>query len=267
MLRWVGGKTRLLPELVARMPKRYGTYYEPFVGGGALFFRLAPERAVLADANADLILFYETVRADVEALIGLLEGHRTKHSKAYYYQIREDYNARTISDRESTSRYKYLNATCFNGLWRVNKSGAFNVPMGDLKTPNICDVAALRAASLTLREVELRHEDFLVSTCDAMAGDFVYFDPPYVPLNPTSNFTTYTADGFGLEQQRELAATAFDLVERGVQVMLSNSDTPIVRELYRDFRIDTVRCGRSINSNGARRGAVNELIITGGYDY
>lgn len=264
IIRWAGGKTRLLPELLARMPAQYGRYYEPFAGGAALFFRLVPERAVLADLNLDLVTVYSVVKLDVEGLIRCLEHHANCHSRDYYYAERERWNEWTpgsCSGAERAASFIYLNKTCFNGLWRVNRDGGFNVPMGKYKKPAICVPNALRAASRALAQAEVRHGRYENSLDDAQPGDFVYFDPPY-----DGTFTAYTADAFGPDQQRELAEAARALVGYGVQVMLSNSDTPFVRELYADFRVDTVQCGRGINSDTTKRGAVNELIITGGYE-
>jgi DNA adenine methylase len=267
VVKWVGGKTKLLPELLARMPVRFGRYYEPFAGGAALFFRVAPERAVLADSNSDLIGLYTCLAGDVAGVTRRLEHHRAAHSEAHYYATRTRWNDREASwvsaDRAAT--FIYLNKTCFNGLWRVNRAGAFNVPIGRYTDPPICVPQALRAASALLARAVLRCADYRAAIADARRGDFVYFDPPYDPVAPTANFTSYTTDAFGAGDQRALADVARGLVGRGCQVMLSNSDTPFIRSLYKGFRIDRVKCGRAINSNAARRGEVDEVIITAGY--
>ncbi len=267
VIKWVGGKTKLLNELIPRMPDRFGRYFEPFAGGAAMFFRVAPERAVLADSNTDLIGLYRTIAKDVALVIRRLQYHRDHHSQDHYYLVRERWNDREINwtsaDRAAT--FIYLNKTCFNGLWRVNRSGEFNVPIGRYTDPPICVPDALRAAHGVLARAELRCGDYRMAVDDAAKTDFVYFDPPYDPLTPTASFTSYTSNVFGPDQQQELADTARRLVARGCRVMLSNSDTPFVRSLYRGFKIDRVKCSRAINSNAARRGEVDEVIVMGGY--
>jgi DNA adenine methylase len=265
IVKWVGGKTKLLPELRARAPKKYGTYYEPFVGGGALFFSLAPERAVLGDMNGALIDTYRTVVSDVEPVIKRLEGHkRHHHRERYYYEVRDWWNERkwTTDEVGTAAAFIYLNKTCFNGLWRVNRDGGFNVPRGDYANPTILNAVGLRAASGVLGRARLMVNEYDATTAEAVAGDFIYFDPPYDPVSKTSNFTSYTKDMFGKKQQEQLAEHARQLRARGVQVMLSNNDTEFVRSLYQDFCVDNVKCGRSINSKGDKRGAVDEVIIT-----
>ena len=267
VVKWVGGKSKLLPELTARLPERFGRYFEPFVGGAALFFRLAPQRAVLSDSNPDLIGLYTCVRADVAGVIKKLEHHRAAHSEAHYYATRTRWNdrERSWSSAERAATFIYLNKTCFNGLWRVNRSGAFNVPIGRYTDPPICVPDALRAASRALAGASLRCGDYQAAAAEAERGDFLYFDPPYDPLTPTASFTSYTADAFGPDDQRALAELARGLVARGCKVMLSNSDTPFVRSLYKGFKIDRVKCARAINANAQRRGEVDEVIVTGGY--
>jgi DNA adenine methylase len=267
VVKWVGGKTKLLPALTARMPDHFERYYEPFAGGAALFFRVAPERAVLADSNPDLIGLYTCLTRDVAGVIRKLEHHRTAHSEDHYYTTRTRWNDRerswTTADRAAT--FIYLNKTCFNGLWRVNRSGAFNVPIGRYTDPPICVPDALQAASALLGRATLRCADYRAAIGDARRGDFLYFDPPYDPVTPTANFTSYTAGSFGAEDQRALADAARGLVGRGCRVMLSNSDTPFIRSLYKGFGIERVKCARAINSNAAKRGDVDEVIMTGGY--
>ncbi len=267
VIKWVGGKTKLLSELIARLPERFNRYYEPFIGGAALFFRLAPRKAVLADTNADLIALYSAIAADADAVIRRLQYHRTAHDEKHYYAMREKWNQfhATWSDAERAAAFIYLNKTCFNGLWRVNRSGGFNVPMGRYTDPPICVPDTLRAAQAVLVHAELRHADYQTSVKDAARGDFLYFDPPYDPLTPTASFVSYSADGFGPDDQQELGETARKLVARGCQVMLSNSDTTFIRSIYKGFQIDRVKCSRAINSNAAKRGDVDEVIITGGY--
>nr|HEX4314239.1 DNA adenine methylase [Kofleriaceae bacterium] len=265
VVKWVGGKTKLLHELLARMPERYGRYFEPFAGGAALFFRVSPERAVLSDANSDLIGLYRSLAGDVASVIRRLERHRTEHDSRHYYAMRERWNDPEASwpAADRAAAFIYLNKTCFNGLWRVNRSGAFNVPIGSYADPPICVPDALRAASAALARADLRCGDYQAAVRDAARGDFIYFDPPYDPVSSTANFTSYGPDGFGPDDQRALADTARDLVARGCRVMLSNSDTPFIRSLYKGFRVDRVKCSRAINSNAARRGDVDEVIVTG----
>jgi DNA adenine methylase len=265
IVKWVGGKTRLLPELLARMPAQFGRYYEPFAGGAALFFRVAPTRAVLGDDNADLVNLYRTVGRNVEDVIRRLAVHRRHHDEAHYYDLRTRWNDAGVSwtPVDRAAAFVYLNKTCFNGLWRVNRAGHFNVPIGRYDDPPICATESLRAASTVLRRAELRRDHYRDTAADARAGDFLYFDPPYDPVTVTANFTSYTSGAFGPDDQRELAELARRLVARGCKVMLSNSDTAFVRSLYKGFRVDRVRCGRAINSNAGKRGDVDEVIIVG----
>jgi DNA adenine methylase len=267
VIKWVGGKTKLLPELLERMPERFNRYYEPFAGGAALFFRVSPASGVLNDYNPDLINLYKVLGRDVSSVIKRLEYYREHHSESHYYSVRERWNDReekwATADRAAT--FIYLNKTCFNGLWRVNRSGAFNVPIGRYVDPPICVPETLRAAHAVLARAELRNMDYRSAVDDAKRGDFIYFDPPYDPVTTTANFTSYTNSTFGPEQQKELAETARKLVARGCKVMLSNSDTPLIRQLYKGFTIDRVMVSRAINSNAAKRGEVAEVIATGGY--
>jgi DNA adenine methylase len=267
VIKWVGGKTRLLPELLARMPEKIGRYYEPFAGGAALFFRTAPRRAVLNDSNADLIALYTAVQTDVASVIRRLQHHRDAHDERHYYKTRSDWNEHHAqwADADRAATFIYLNKTCFNGLWRVNRSGDFNVPIGRYTDPPICVPDALRAAHAVLARAELRSTDYQQAVADASRGDFVYFDPPYDPVTPTANFVSYSAVGFTPDNQRELAECVRKLAARGCRVMLSNSDTPFIRSIYRGFTIDRVKCARAINSNAAKRGDVDEVIVTAGY--
>ena len=265
VVKWAGGKSRLLPELFARLPPSWGRYFEPFGGGAALFFALAPERGVLGDANADLVRMYRAIAADAGAVIRKLRSHARAHSVDYYYGARARWNARRASWAPATgaAAFIYLNKTCYNGLWRVNRAGGFNVPCGRYTNPPICVPDALLAAHRVLQRAELRCGDYRATVEDAERGDLVYLDPPYEPVTATASFTSYTAHAFGREDQRALAETARQLVRRGCHVVLSNSDTPFIRDLYAGFQLDAVRCPRSINSSADRRGAVSELIIVG----
>ncbi len=258
-LKWVGGKRQLVPELVARAPRSFGRYFEPFVGGGALFFHLLPREALLADANERLIRTYRAVRDDVEAVIDLLRGY--PYDSEFYYRLRETaVDAR--SDTEVAAWFIYLNRAGFNGLYRVNRGNRFNVSFGRYVNPTICDAENLRACSEALRGAELVVGDFASAVGDARRGDFAYFDPPYVPLSATSSFTSYASDGFGPDDQRRVRSTAEDLKKRGVRVLLSNSSAPFVRALYADgFILSEVSATRAVNCRADRRGSVKELLI------
>jgi DNA adenine methylase len=267
IVKWVGGKSKLLDELCARAPGTFERYFEPFLGGGALFFRLRPARASLSDRNEALIECYRAVRDEVDDVIDALVGHRVRHGREYYYETRDAWNAgmREATSAERAATFVYLNKTCYNGLWRVNSHGAFNVPMGRYERPAILDAAALRMAATALRGRDLHARAFDEVLDEAKAGDFVYFDPPYVPVGATADFTSYTAGRFGLADQERLAGVFRALAHRGCAVMLSNSDTPVVRQLYAGFRIDRVWCSRAVNSRADRRGEVAEVIVTSRY--
>lgn len=263
-LKWVGSKRVLVPELLKRIPEKFGRYYEPFVGGGSLFFALNPERAVLGDLNVDLIEVYRSITNDVEGVIRHLRRHARLHSSAHYYRTRELWNLRRASwpSSKRASAFLYFNKTGFNGLWRVNASGEMNVPMGRYDNPRICDAETLRSASEDLRRVELRAGDYKTTLADVGRGDIVYIDSPHDVRSKTSNFTTYAAKPFTAEDQAELAEVARRLACTGVDVVLSNADTPLIHKLYRGFKIERVNVPRLINSVAERRGAVAELIIT-----
>jgi DNA adenine methylase len=261
-LKWAGGKGRLLAQYAPYFPQNYGTYYEPFCGGGAVFFHLTPGRAVLSDINPELVNVYACVRDAVEDVIALLEEHAARHNEGHYYTVR-DQQPHALTPVERAARLIYLNHTCFNGLYRENASGAFNVPLGRYVNPTICDAANLRAARWALQSAETLNAPFDHVLQRAQHGDLVYFDPPYVPLSTTSSFTSYSRHAFGREEQVRLRDTFAALAQRGVQVMLSNSDTPFTRDLYRDFRIITISAARVINSRAERRGKISEILVLG----
>jgi DNA adenine methylase len=264
-VKWAGGKTQLLPELRKHVPPRFDRYFEPFVGGGALYFSLAPPEAVLVDSNADLIAAYEAIASSPNLLIRLLRSadeQYAQHGIEFYYRVRDVIPHETPLDR--ASRLIILNKTCFNGLYRVNKSGKFNVPAGKFKTPpTICDEENIRACSRRLQLASINCGDFEPHVQEAKRGDLCYFDPPYIPTSATADFTSYTADGFGYDDQARLRDCAASLKRRGVTVLLSNSDTPLARRLYdcSPFKVRRVEARRAINSKGGKRGAVGELII------
>lgn len=259
-LKWVGGKRQLLPVLRERMPATFGRYFEPFMGGAALFFDVRPARAVLGDANERLVRTYRAVRDDVEGVIEALGAYRYD---AEVYAAARDVDVDALSDVGVAAWFIYVHKTGFNGLYRVNRAGKFNVPFGRYTNPTICDAENLRACSAALRGVELRIGDFAETCAGAMAGDFVYFDPPYVPLSATSSFTAYAAAGFGADAQTRLRDTAAALLDRGVHILLSNSSAGLVRELYgvRPFDVTEVDATRSVNCQASKRGAIKELVI------
>jgi DNA adenine methylase len=258
-LKWAGGKGQLLAELRTLVPALRGRYFEPFLGGGALFFDLLPKRSVLSDVNAEIVACYATVRDCVDELIRSLKKHR--YDVDHYYAVR-DSDPAALSPVDRAARTIFLNKTGFNGLYRVNSSGKFNVPFGRYAKPLICDEPNLRACSAALAKTEIVTCDFEESASRAKRGDFVYFDPPYVPLSRTAAFTAYARGGFGRDQQQRLANVFDRLARRGVHVLLSNSDVPAIRELYADYRIDVVKAARAINSKGSRRGPVSEVLVT-----
>lgn len=267
IVKWAGGKSRLLDEIMLRRPLKVRRYFEPFVGGGAVFFRLAPAHSVISDCNPDLVNTYRCVAWHVEGVIRRLRNHREKHSEQHYYATRSRWNLRKgrQSDVDRAAMFIYMNKTCYNGLYRVNRKGLFNVPMGRYKDPQIFDPAALRTASHALQRATILEAGYQHVLDDAGRGDFVYFDPPYQPMSETANFTSYTADSFSEDDQRELARTARLLANKSCAVMVSNSDTPLIREIYKGFEIASVTCNRQINSRASSRGAVGEVIVTGGF--
>ena len=257
-LKWAGGKSKLMAQYEALFPAAFGCYFEPFLGSGAVFLRLQPPRAALSDSNPDLITCWQVVRDRVEELIANLGQHRV--DREYYYALRAQDPAR-LPVVEQASRLIFLNKTCFNGLYRVNRRGEFNVPFGDYKNPRIFEAGHLRALSALLAPVDLAVRPFDHVLKAARRGDFVYLDPPYFPLSATSSFTGYTGQAFGEDQQRYLAEVFRVLHARRCKLMLSNSDTPLVRELYRGFRQETVWAARAINSVASRRQPIRELVV------
>lgn len=265
-VKWVGGKRKLVPTLLDMIPS-FGQYHEPFVGGGAFFFGISQldvtgQWANLSDQNLRLIRTYRAIRDDLPGVLERLAVMADGHCKDLYYRVRDREIDRAEEDAEVAAWFIYLNRTGFNGLYRVNRSGRFNVPLGRYANPNICDVGNLTLVSQVLQNAEIRHEGFEAVFDRAESGDLVYFDPPYVPRSTTSSFTSYTAKGFNLPEHERLRDIARALKHKGVHVMLSNSDTPVVRELYsKGFEMEQVFMGRAINSRANNRGAVPELVI------
>ena len=258
-VKWAGGKRHILAELHRYLPRFCGRYFEPFVGGGAMFFSLQREGSHVSDMNGELINAYLMVKDRVEELIENLRQHR--NDEEYFYRVRR-WDPALLTPIQRASRFIFLNKTYYNGLYRVNQSGGFNVPFGRYEDPTICDVECLRTASAALGNAEVSECDFADAVAEAGEGDFVYLDPPYVPLSATSSFTAYTGNGFDSDDQQRLASVVRELSDRGCWVLANNSDTSLVRELYADFNINVVMASRSINSDGNGRGAVNELVIT-----
>ena len=267
VLKWVGGKRQLLPEIRKRVPAHYTKYYEPFVGGGAVLFDLQPENAVVNDINEELINLYNVVKHNVDELIENLGNH--VNDEAYFYKTRaldrDSKKYQEMTNTEKASRLHFLNKTCFNGLYRVNLSGQFNSPFGRYKKPNITNEVTLRAVSKYFNSANLEFKcgDFEESLKGIRKGSFVYFDPPYDPVSDISNFTGYAKGGFDRNEQIRLKELCDKLHSRGVKFLLSNSATEYILDLYKDdkYKIDIVKAKRSINSNGNKRGEVNEVLV------
>lgn len=266
VLKWVGGKRQLLQEIRSRRPNKFSTYYEPFLGGGAVFFDLVPQAAVLNDMNVELVNVYEVVRDSVDALIKLLKEY--KNEEAFFYNMRQ--KDRTdefdnFSPLERAARVIYLNKTCYNGLFRVNSQGEFNSPFGFYKTPNIVNEPVLRAVSemLSAGKYTFFKGDYKECLKGVRRGDFVYLDPPYDPVSSSASFTGYTQEGFNREKQECLFSTCCKLHEKGAKFMLSNSSTPFIHSLYKHegFHIELVQAKRNINAIGDKRGNVDEVLV------
>ncbi|MBN3881621.1 MAG: DNA adenine methylase [Nostoc sp.] len=266
-LKWAGGKSRLIQQYIPYFPKSYKNYYEPFLGGGAVFFYLQPSAAILTDINAELINTYCCVRDHVEELISLLKEHKNRHDKDYYYSVRDNHDGTEI---EKAARLIYLNKTCFNGLYRVNSQGKFNVPLGRYENPNICHENLLRVASEALSHAKIKQADFTeVLNHATSSDDFVFFDPPYHPISGTSYFTAYSQNCFSKKDQELLRDTCAELASRGVKVMVCNSDSEFIKHIYSDINFETskIKAARSINSNIKNRGLIDELLITSFKDF
>jgi DNA adenine methylase len=282
-VKWAGGKAQLLAQYEPYFPTSFGRYIEPFVGGGAVFFHLHNQgrldarpgmsqagQVTLADSLDELVNAYRVVQGQVGDLIAALQAHEPRKGEPdYYYELRgwdrrPDFSLRSPVER--AARFIFLNRVCYNGLYRVNSKGQFNVPFGRHTNPNVCDADNLRAVHWVLQGVELRVGDFEQCLEIAASGDFVYLDPPYHPLSETANFTSYTPAAFGLEEQKRLAHVFDQLDRRGCKVMLSNSDTSLIREMYRGHDLVPVQAIRSISRDGRGRGSVAELLVLNSYD-
>lgn len=268
IVKWVGGKRQLLPEIKENMPKSYSTYYEPFLGGGAVFFDELPKKAVVNDFNEELITTYKVIKNNKDALVEELYNHKAANNEDYFYSVREwdrleGYENR--SDVEVAGRFIYLNKTCYNGLYRVNQSGEFNTPFGRYKNPNIVNEVRIGALHnyLNNNDITFKNEDFEDAVKYIRKGAFVYFDPPYQPISSNSNYTGYTAGGFDEDDQIRLKKLCDKLNQRGVKFLLSNSNVPFIQNLYdeEDYEIKVVGANRAINSKGNKRGKVEEVLI------
>ena len=263
-LKWVGGKRQIIPAISKMLPKRIANYYEPFVGGGALFFHLQPKKAVINDFNEELINVYKIIKDNVEELIIDLKSH--KNESDYFYNIRSldrgnEYS--NLSNIQKASRVIFLNKTCYNGLYRVNSSGEFNSPFGKYKNPNIINEVTLRAVNryLNSNKINILNKDFEEVVRSIKKGEFVYFDPPYDPVSKSSNFTGYVQGGFDMQDQIRLRDLCEKLNQKGVKFLLSNSATPFIEDLYKDFEITYVKANRFINSNANKRGEIDEVLV------
>lgn len=262
VIKWAGGKRSLRVALLALAPPTYSTFYEPFLGGAAFFLALSPQAAVLGDANCELVFLYQAIRDEPRAVMDALDATKDRTLDEEFFYATRAILPETLSLVDRAARFIYLNKTCYNGLYRVNSRGQFNVPFGRYATrPGLYNRENLLRVSCMLRAATLRCGDFAEVLADAGEGDFVYLDPPYVPLTPTASFTRYTKGNFGLADQQRLAQTVRDLDARGCRVLLSNSDTPLVRELYAGFHLDEVYAPRNINSDPTARHKIRELAI------
>ena len=267
-VKWAGGKRQIIEKLKKYTPDEFNTYYEPFIGGGALLFELSPKRAVINDLNEELMNVYKCLCSEekFKKMCNILNHYEKEHNEEFYYEIRNkdrnkvSYNR--LSDYTKAARTVYLNKACFNGLYRVNSHNEFNVPFGKKEKVNTYEGGNLITISnyLTMNDIKIESVDFEESVKSASKGDFVYFDPPYD--SETETFNSYTETGFGKDEQRRLAKVFKELDKRGVYVMLSNHNTSLVNELYKDYNIHVIKAKRNINSNGKKRGKVEEVIIT-----
>jgi DNA adenine methylase len=263
-LKWAGGKRQLLAKIKEYMPEKYNRYYEPFVGGGALLFSLQPRIAVINDSNSELINCYQVIKDAVDELIEDLKNH--KNEAEYYYSIRDwdrnsDYQNKTKVQR--ASRIIYLNKTCYNGLFRVNSQGQFNVPFGRYKKPNFLEDGVLGAINkyLNNNKITILNSDFAESIKDSKKGDFIYFDPPYDPISETASFTGYDINKFNKNEQIRLKKTVDELSSKGCLVLLSNAATDFIQDLYKDYKVVKVSATRAINSQADKRGKIDEVLV------
>ena len=266
VVKWVGGKRQLLEDIVPLIPKTFTTYVEPFIGGGAVLFDVQPKKAIINDFNHELINIYRVIKDNPSELILALEKHEELNSEEYFYKIRSLDRSRCygeMNEIEKAARIIYLNKTCYNGLFRVNRAGQFNSPYGKYKKPNIVNRPVVLAMSKYFNEnnIKIIDGDYKLALKNLRKGAFVYFDPPYMPISTSSSFTGYTENGFDENQQVKLKEECDKLNSKGIKFLLSNSDHPFIRELYKDYKIVTVKAKRSINSNGNKRGEITEILV------
>jgi DNA adenine methylase len=271
LIKWAGGKRQIAPELFSRFPTDWnrGTYIEPFIGGGAMFLFAAPTRAIIADLNSRLYGFYLQVKQNPETLYsGVIEiadqfnSLEEQDKKDFYLSLRSQYNESPVDSFQSASLLYVLNKLCFNGLYRENSKGGFNVPFGQKKQLPYIDKEDLGSVSKVLADTVILNSDFETTIGNAKEGDFVYFDPPYIPIDATSSFTSYHSNGFAIEEQKRLAAAMLRLKSLGVNAMCSNSDTPLTREIFEELHLDSIQAPRMVSAKASGRGSVSELVIT-----
>lgn len=264
-IKWAGGKKQLIFQFKRFFPEEIKRYLEPFVGGGAIAFYIIknykPKEVIISDINKELMNAYKVIKNNPKELIKLLKKYKKEHNKEEYYRIRGE-NSSLLSNVSRAARFIYLNKTCFNGLYRVNSKGQFNVPMGSYKNPSIVMEKELREISKLLKKVKLKVMSFERVSKIAKRGDFIYLDPPYYPLKKGKSFTTYTKDNFLEKEQEQLAEIFKKLDKKGCKVMLSNSDTKFIKNLYRDYKISFVKARRMINCEGSGRGKIKEIVVT-----
>ena len=274
-IKWVGGKGKLVPELEKYFPKKFNRYFEPFVGGGALFYEVIKKNNIvfssINDINKKLIITYKQIQQDPKKIISLLKNIENEYKKLsleeqkeYFYKIRKKYNEESLDNITIAVYLIFLNKTCFNGMYRENSKGGYNIPFGDQKNPTICDEKNILAVSKCLKNTEINNLSFEEAVEKCKKGDFIYFDPPYYPISATSSFTSYSKNSFGPREQEKLRDVFIKLAKKGCFVMLSNSNTDFIREIYKEYKdyFKYVYATRSINSNGNKRGKILEIAIT-----
>ncbi|MDD4111127.1 MAG: DNA adenine methylase [Clostridia bacterium] len=274
-IKWVGGKGKLVPELEKYFPKKFNRYFEPFVGGGALFYEVIKKNNIvfssINDINKKLIITYKQIQQDPKKIISLLKNIENEYKKLsleeqkeYFYKIRKKYNEESLDNITIAVYLIFLNKTCFNGMYRENSKGGYNIPFGDQKNPTICDEKNILAVSKCLKNTEINNLSFEEAVEKCKKGDFIYFDPPYYPISATSSFTSYSKNSFGPREQEKLRDVFIKLAKKGCFVMLSNSNTDFIREIYKEYKdyFKYIYATRSINSNGNKRGKILEIAIT-----
>lgn len=265
VVKWVGGKRQILDQILNFVPETFDTYYEPFLGGAAVLLTLKPQKAVVGDLNKELINVYQVIKDNVSKLVFELKLHQ--NTAEYFYSLREiDRDPKAflkLSPIKKAARVIYLNKTCYNGLYRVNRAGEFNTPFGNYKRPNIVNETTLRAVSCYFNKAEITFfaTDFEQILKKPRSGDFVYLDPPYDPVSNTANFTGYNQSGFDQKEQLRLKKACDRLSKRDVKFLLSNSATDFILDLYKDYQIEIIKAKRPINSDGKKRGEVTEVLI------